>query len=227
MYEVIILKIYPFWKFTNKIFLKRLFCSYVYRNYVSLPFIFLRFPAVLWNCMQPSELWILNPRKLLAKFDQQKCPETELSQVDGVPTTTGLWLSWPSAPCTNQNVNLQAKVLKTTKLSWIKENAGFATTVNVTSPWSNPATVPATFLASIMSVCVDGLWKAARLRTSRCAAKCATTSMKSTKTTSWNGIRRLRPNIGAALPLLWRAFVWRWPVLGLLFSYTIIRIFEC
>lgn len=30
------------------------------------------FPAVLWNCMQPSELWILNPRKLLAKFDQSK-----------------------------------------------------------------------------------------------------------------------------------------------------------
>lgn len=29
------------------------------------------FPAVLWNCMQPSELWILNPRKLLAKLDQQ------------------------------------------------------------------------------------------------------------------------------------------------------------
>ncbi|CAG9762260.1 unnamed protein product [Ceutorhynchus assimilis] len=41
------------------------------------------FPAVLWNCMQPSELWILNPRKLLAKFDQQKNQETELSQVDG------------------------------------------------------------------------------------------------------------------------------------------------
>ncbi|XP_018579999.1 uncharacterized protein LOC108917739 [Anoplophora glabripennis] len=30
------------------------------------------FPAVLWNCMQPSELWILNPRKLLAKLDQSK-----------------------------------------------------------------------------------------------------------------------------------------------------------
>nr|CAH7717391.1 unnamed protein product [Callosobruchus chinensis] len=30
------------------------------------------FPAVLWNCMQPSELWILNPRKLLAKLDQPK-----------------------------------------------------------------------------------------------------------------------------------------------------------
>ncbi|CAH0549990.1 unnamed protein product [Brassicogethes aeneus] len=27
------------------------------------------FPAVLWNCMQPAELWILNPRKLLRKFD--------------------------------------------------------------------------------------------------------------------------------------------------------------
>lgn len=26
------------------------------------------FPAVLWNCMQPSELWILNPRKLLARY---------------------------------------------------------------------------------------------------------------------------------------------------------------
>ncbi|XP_060536212.1 uncharacterized protein LOC132708106 [Cylas formicarius] len=41
------------------------------------------FPAVLWNCMQPSELWILNPRKLLAKFDQPKCSETEMSSVDG------------------------------------------------------------------------------------------------------------------------------------------------
>ncbi|XP_044265309.1 uncharacterized protein LOC123011759 [Tribolium madens] len=29
------------------------------------------FPAVLWNCMQPSELWILNPQKLLAKLDQK------------------------------------------------------------------------------------------------------------------------------------------------------------
>ncbi|KAL1497504.1 hypothetical protein ABEB36_008454 [Hypothenemus hampei] len=38
------------------------------------------FPAVLWNSIHPSELWILNPRKLLAKFDQQK--GTELTQVD-------------------------------------------------------------------------------------------------------------------------------------------------
>lgn len=28
------------------------------------------FPAVLWNCISPGELWILNPRKLLSKFDQ-------------------------------------------------------------------------------------------------------------------------------------------------------------
>lgn len=34
------------------------------------------FPAVLWNCIQPSELWILNPRKLLAKFDQQRNEES-------------------------------------------------------------------------------------------------------------------------------------------------------
>ncbi|KAF7284501.1 uncharacterized protein LOC143196160 [Rhynchophorus ferrugineus] len=45
------------------------------------------FPAVLWNCMQPSELWILNPRKLLAKFDSPKGLDTELSQVDGKPAT--------------------------------------------------------------------------------------------------------------------------------------------
>lgn len=45
------------------------------------------FPAVLWNCMQPSELWILNPRKLLAKIDPSKGIETELSQVDGKPST--------------------------------------------------------------------------------------------------------------------------------------------
>lgn len=29
------------------------------------------FPAVLWNCMKPSELWILNPRKLLARLDHR------------------------------------------------------------------------------------------------------------------------------------------------------------
>lgn len=34
------------------------------------------FPAVLWNCIQPSELWILNPRKLLAKLDQHRNIET-------------------------------------------------------------------------------------------------------------------------------------------------------
>ncbi|KRT81422.1 hypothetical protein AMK59_5657 [Oryctes borbonicus] len=30
------------------------------------------FPAVLWNCMKPSELWILNPRKLFARLDQHQ-----------------------------------------------------------------------------------------------------------------------------------------------------------
>lgn len=30
------------------------------------------FPAVLWNCIKPSELWILNPRKLLARLDTPK-----------------------------------------------------------------------------------------------------------------------------------------------------------
>lgn len=27
------------------------------------------FPCVLWNCMSPEQLWILNPKKILKKLD--------------------------------------------------------------------------------------------------------------------------------------------------------------
>lgn len=37
------------------------------------------FPAVLWNCIQPSELWILNPRKLLAKLDPKRNRDNTMS----------------------------------------------------------------------------------------------------------------------------------------------------
>ncbi|GJQ81385.1 hypothetical protein Trydic_g18251 [Trypoxylus dichotomus] len=37
------------------------------------------FPAVLWNCMKPSELWILNPRKLLTRLDQQQQQQQQYS----------------------------------------------------------------------------------------------------------------------------------------------------
>ncbi|XP_076352028.1 uncharacterized protein LOC143247595 [Tachypleus tridentatus] len=30
------------------------------------------FPCVLWNCVSPEQLWILNPRKILKKLDQAK-----------------------------------------------------------------------------------------------------------------------------------------------------------
>ncbi|XP_019881544.2 uncharacterized protein LOC109609334 [Aethina tumida] len=40
------------------------------------------FPAVLWNCMQPSELWILNPRKLLTKLDHQMGADAALADVN-------------------------------------------------------------------------------------------------------------------------------------------------
>ncbi|CAG9813252.1 unnamed protein product [Phaedon cochleariae] len=33
------------------------------------------FPAVLWNCMQPSELWILNPSKLLSQLERPRSGE--------------------------------------------------------------------------------------------------------------------------------------------------------
>ncbi|XP_018334563.1 uncharacterized protein LOC108743488 [Agrilus planipennis] len=41
------------------------------------------FPAVLWNCMSPNELWILNPRKLLAKLDNGNVPTIYLSSDEG------------------------------------------------------------------------------------------------------------------------------------------------
>lgn len=52
------------------------------------------FPAVLWNCMQPAELWILNPRKLLNKLDQKTTeyiPTTEQSLTESdafIPSTS-------------------------------------------------------------------------------------------------------------------------------------------
>ncbi|XP_044744663.1 uncharacterized protein LOC123306635 [Coccinella septempunctata] len=46
------------------------------------------FPAVLWNCMHPGELWILNPQKLLVKVDDQSKDDNftqgkETSEIDG------------------------------------------------------------------------------------------------------------------------------------------------
>ncbi|XP_045460371.1 uncharacterized protein LOC123670848 [Harmonia axyridis] len=46
------------------------------------------FPAVLWNCMQPGELWILNPKKLLVNPGNQSkdgkiTHGKELSEFDG------------------------------------------------------------------------------------------------------------------------------------------------
>lgn len=45
------------------------------------------FPAVLWNSIQPGELWILNPKKLLAKLETKQCdilsqPECSSAETD-------------------------------------------------------------------------------------------------------------------------------------------------
>ncbi|XP_076249394.1 uncharacterized protein LOC143188816 isoform X2 [Calliopsis andreniformis] len=34
--------------------------------------VILWFPCVLWNCFSPEQLWILNPKRILNKFDQTK-----------------------------------------------------------------------------------------------------------------------------------------------------------
>ncbi|EEC04356.1 conserved hypothetical protein, partial [Ixodes scapularis] len=34
------------------------------------------FPCVLWNCVQPQQLWILNPKKLLVRREPDKTPPT-------------------------------------------------------------------------------------------------------------------------------------------------------
>ncbi|XP_046385798.1 uncharacterized protein LOC124155756 isoform X2 [Ischnura elegans] len=36
------------------------------------------FPCVLWNCMRPEQLWILNPKKILKKLDLDAKPPGEL-----------------------------------------------------------------------------------------------------------------------------------------------------
>lgn len=58
------------------------------------------FPAVLWNCMQPSELWILNPRKLLARLDQksekfiQTNPEAVTTECDAFIGNRECWICY-------------------------------------------------------------------------------------------------------------------------------------
>ncbi|KAL3286984.1 hypothetical protein HHI36_001470 [Cryptolaemus montrouzieri] len=44
------------------------------------------FPAVLWNCMHPGELWILNPQKLLVRLDNQS-KDDKKSQFNGATET--------------------------------------------------------------------------------------------------------------------------------------------
>ncbi|KAB0803360.1 hypothetical protein PPYR_00330 [Photinus pyralis] len=39
------------------------------------------FPAVLWNCISPGELWLLNPRKLLAKLDQKSWDKSNNGEI--------------------------------------------------------------------------------------------------------------------------------------------------
>ena len=34
--------------------------------------VMLWFPCVLWNCIRPEQLWILNPSKILKKIDIEK-----------------------------------------------------------------------------------------------------------------------------------------------------------
>ncbi|KAK6622521.1 hypothetical protein RUM44_002333 [Polyplax serrata] len=58
------------------------------------------FPCVLWNCMSPDQLWILNPRKLLKKLEQP--PEqikleknkSELVTDEGTESLKDCWICY-------------------------------------------------------------------------------------------------------------------------------------
>lgn len=58
------------------------------------------FPAVLWNCMHPGELWILNPQKLLARNDNQSKDQpgpstpTSYEENDGSPSSSIQRVCW-------------------------------------------------------------------------------------------------------------------------------------
>lgn len=41
------------------------------------------FPCVLWNCVQPQQLWILNPKKLLMRKPAQTNVYEELARFSG------------------------------------------------------------------------------------------------------------------------------------------------
>lgn len=57
------------------------------------------FPAVLWNCISPGELWILNPKKLIAKLDQKtwetaSTPDNPLSEAEAFVDKRECWICY-------------------------------------------------------------------------------------------------------------------------------------
>ncbi|XP_032778881.2 uncharacterized protein LOC116917499 isoform X2 [Daphnia magna] len=46
------------------------------------------FPCVLWNCMRPDQLWILNPKKILKKFDIATSLELTTRNAEDAPPKT-------------------------------------------------------------------------------------------------------------------------------------------
>lgn len=49
------------------------------------------FPCVLWNCMSPEQLWILNPKKILKKLDIDR--SLELGQPGQLKSECVIWIS--------------------------------------------------------------------------------------------------------------------------------------
>ena len=41
------------------------------------------YPCVLWNCIRPERLWILNPRRILSREQKTKCTDTKGLSVEG------------------------------------------------------------------------------------------------------------------------------------------------
>lgn len=47
------------------------------------------FPCVLWNCMRPEQLWILNPKKILKRLDITTALELKRNAEEAIAQTKG------------------------------------------------------------------------------------------------------------------------------------------
>lgn len=111
------------------------------------------FPCVLWNCMSPAELWILNPRKLISHLE----PEPKSSETDG-DAKVGVFTSTKRPFLTIFNCS-QDLAPEKRKLRSTSRIVGFVTIRRKMIPLFSPVNAQAMFQVCIMNVSSGGWWK--------------------------------------------------------------------